>query len=140
MRSQFHIRNCVPSDAEGILAMWRISDSTASITDNVDAVRAAIAAESSYVLVGEADGQIVASIIGTFDGWRGNIYRLAVHPDYRRRGYARLLVEEMGKWFVQRGVKRVTALVEKDHPWAMAFWKPVDYKVDQRIVRFVLNL
>ena len=122
------------------MALWRIADATISVTDDVEAIRAAITAESAHFLIGELDGQIVASIIGTFDGWRGNIYRLAVHPDYRRRGYARALLEEVGKWFSQLGVRRITALVEKDHPWAMAFWKAVGYEVDERMVRFVLNL
>ena len=140
MRSQFRIRNCVLSDAEGVLALWCASDATVSMTDNLDAVRAAIASESTHFLVGKVDGKIVASIIGTFDGWRGNVYRLVVHPNCRRRGYARSLVEELGKWFGQMGVRRITALVEKDHLWAMAFWKAVDYEVDQRMVRFVLNL
>ncbi len=140
MRHRFRIRNCTPEDAEGVLALWCIADTTASVTDNVDAVCAAITVESTHFLVGELDGQIVASIIGAFDGWRGNIYRLAVHPDCRRNGYARALLEEVGKRFNRQGVKRITALVEKDHPWATGFWEAVGYKLDERMVRFVLNL
>jgi hypothetical protein len=34
----------------------------------------------------------------------------------------------------------MTALVLKDHPWAMGFWNAVGYGVDQRMVRFVRNL
>ena len=88
----------------------------------------------------EAEGQIVGSIIGTFDGWRGNIYRLAVHPDHRRQGIARALVAEVEKRLAQQGAKRITALVEKDHPWATAFGEAVGYQVDERIVRRVRNL
>lgn len=33
--------------------------------------------------------------------------------------------------------KRITALVEKDHPLPMAFWEAVGYRVDERIVRWV---
>ena len=73
------------------------------------------------VLVAEVEGQAVGSIIGTFDGWRGNLYRLAVHPDCRRRGVAQAgsrSREEAGP----AGGERITALVEKDHPWATSFW------------------
>jgi len=75
--------------------------------------------------------------IGTFDGWRGNLYRLAVHPHFRRRGIARVLVVEVEKRLLQRGAKRVTALVAKDHSWATDFWQAVGYGLDSRIVRHV---
>ena len=88
----------------------------------------------------ETAGQIIGSIIGTFDGWRGNIYRMAVHPDYRRRGIARALVAEVEKRLTQQGAKRITALVEKDCNWAKAFWQAVGYNLDSRIVRHVRTL
>ncbi len=41
--------------------------------------------------------------------------------------------------FVGQGARRITALVEKGHPWAMNFWKAVDYRADERIVPEVRN-
>lgn len=137
---EFLIRECNPVDAEAVLALWRQAETTVSITDTLEDVQGAIVANSTSFLVGEVDGKIVGSIIGAFDGWRGNIYRLAVHPEYRRRGLARALVSEVEKRFAQQGVKRITALVEKEHPWAIAFWKAVDFELDSRMVRFVHNL
>jgi hypothetical protein len=79
------IRECVPPDAEAVLVLWRLADATISVTDNVEDIRKAAVATSTHFLVAEADDKIIGTIIGGFDGWRGNIYRLAVHPDYRRR-------------------------------------------------------
>jgi len=66
--------------------------------------------------------------------------RLAVHPNYRRRGIARALVAEVERSLLRQGAKRITALVEKDHPWATGFWQAVGYGLDSRIVRHVRNL
>src|SRR5262249_34239210 len=95
---------------------------------------------AANVLVAEVNGRIVGSIIGTFDGWRGNIYRMAVHPSYRRRGIARALVAEVEQQLARQGAKRITALVEKDHAWATEFWEAVGFGRDHRIVRHVRNL
>ena len=68
-------------------------------------------------LVVEFEGRIMGTIIGTWDSWRGEFYRLAISPEVRRRGVARLLVNTAAKWIAKQGYHRITALVEKDHPW-----------------------
>ena len=39
----------------------------------------------------------------------------------------------------RQGARRITALVEKEHSWAMAFWEAVGYWLDERMVRRVRN-
>ncbi len=138
--SDLTLRECCSEDVGAVLDLWRQADATPGVTDNADDLRRAVTESQANVLVAEAEGQIVGSVIGTFDGWRGNIYRLAVHPNYRRRGIARALVAEVERRLARQGAKRITALVEKDHPLAMSFWQAVEYRVDERIVRRVRNL
>ena len=80
------IRACRLEDIGAVLELWRQADATPGVTDTADDLRRAIAESPAHVLLAEGGGHVIGSIIGTFDGWRGNIYRLAVHPDYRRRG------------------------------------------------------
>jgi ribosomal protein S18 acetylase RimI-like enzyme len=127
----------MPDDAEGLLVMWRQAEATASITDAAPDVRRALAESPACVLVAEVGGRLVGSVIGSFDGWRGNLYRMAVHPAYRRRGIGRALVAEVERQLTRQGARRITALVEKEHAGATGFWRAVGYAVDERIVRFV---
>jgi ribosomal protein S18 acetylase RimI-like enzyme len=134
------IRPALPADAEAMLELWRSADATPSVTDSVPDIHRVLAARCAQVLVAEIDDRLAGSIIGTFDGWRGHVYRLAVHPDHRRRGLALALVAELEKWFVEQGARRIIPLVEKEHADAVAFWKAVGYVFDPRIVRYFKNL
>jgi ribosomal protein S18 acetylase RimI-like enzyme len=89
------IHDCRPEEAEAVLTLWRQAETTPGVTDTVEDLTRAIADSPAVVLVTEAEGRLIGSIIGSFDGWRGNIYRLAVHPDFRRQGIARALVAEI---------------------------------------------
>jgi ribosomal protein S18 acetylase RimI-like enzyme len=136
----FSIRACRPEEAEAVLELWRQADATPGVTDTADDLRRAVTESPAHVLVAEVEVRVIGSIIGVFDGWRGNIYRLAVHPACRRQGIARALLAEVERKLADQGAKRITALVEKEHSWAMNFWEAVGYRVDERIVRRVRNL
>jgi ribosomal protein S18 acetylase RimI-like enzyme/purine-nucleoside phosphorylase len=135
-----HVRDCRPEDVEAILALWRQAGTTVTVTDTPVDLRRAITDITAVVLVAERGGRVAGSVIGSFDGWRGNVYRLAVHPGYRRQGIARTLVAELERRLTDQGAKRVTALVLKDDAGATAFWAAAGYKPDSRMARFVRDL
>ena len=134
------IRRATASDANSILDLWEVAGAAISKTDNPAHVARAIHHPSAVFLLAVAEGQIVGSLLGGFDGWRGNMYRLAVHPKYRRKGIARSLVHRVEQEFVQWGVTRVTALVERDRRSAVQFWEAVGYLQDEHFVRHVGTL
>ncbi len=138
LTDSFFIRECQPEEAEALLTLWQAAGTSPSVTDTITDIQSVIESPAS-VLVAEADRHIVGSLIATFDGWRGNMYRIAVHPDYRRHGIGRALVAEGEKRLAKLGVKRITALVEKKYPWAVAFWSSVGYEIEPGIVRFFRN-
>jgi ribosomal protein S18 acetylase RimI-like enzyme len=134
------IRRIFLHEIETVLQLWRLSGVTPSRTDTVEDVGRLLKNDSAAFFVAETDGRIVGSLIATFDGWRGHIYRLAVLPEYRRKRIARQLVARSEETFWSWDVRLVVALVENDHPWAMAFWTAAGYLQDDRHVRFYKNL
>lgn len=75
-----------------------------------------------------------------WDGWRGNMYRLAVLPALRRQGIARRLVQAGHDHLRSLGARRVAALVAHLEEDAVGVWLDAGYRRDEQIGRFVRNL
>jgi ribosomal protein S18 acetylase RimI-like enzyme len=137
------IRRVRENELAGVLEMWREAEVTPpSVSDSIEALTRLIAEPTAILLVAEVDERIVASVIGGWDGWRGNIYRLAVTPDYRRKGIARRLVEEVSAALFVKGATRISALVEREHPWAIGFWESMreaGYESDAKFARYIAD-
>lgn len=137
------IRQARPEEATQVLALWQEAHATPSPTDTRDAVVKLLGEAAAVLLVAEADSRLVGTVIGGWDGWRGSIYRLAVLPAYRRQGIARELVGEAERRLHGMGARRISALVESDHPWATGFWDSLGasgYRHDERMRRYVKTL
>jgi len=129
-----HRRPARFDDAPAVLELWRVA-TVPSSTDDEHAVRALISHDPDGLLVAEADGRLVGTLVAAFDGWRGQMYRLAVHPDVRRAGVARALVGAAERSLRSRGARRISALVLADDG-ARAFWVAVGYEEDELDRRF----
>ncbi|HXU04470.1 MAG TPA: GNAT family N-acetyltransferase [Polyangia bacterium] len=134
------IRRAGPDEGAMLLALWKAADASPSPTDTAEDVESALRSDRLECYVAEIDQVAVGSIIAAFDGWRGCIYRLAVDPRFRRQGIARQLVGAAHDAFARWGVRRINALVETDHAWAVSFWNAVGYAHDKKMARFVRNV
>lgn len=135
------IRSCRPDEIPDVLALLAASRSAApSVPDTRDAVHRLMTTDSDALLVAELDGRILGTLIAASDGWRGNMYRLTVDPRHRRLGIALRLIVVGEARLRERGVGRVTALVDDDDRVATRAWEAAGYGRDPRIARFVKNL
>jgi ribosomal protein S18 acetylase RimI-like enzyme len=130
---QFQIREARADEAEALLELWRLTGSGPSITDTPAHLRMLTEEAPDLFLVAETEGQLFGSILGGWDNWRGHIYRLAVHPDFRRRGLARALTGEIEKRLRARGAKRIYALASTKQEMAVGFWESLPYEKSKDI-------
>lgn len=86
MAGHASVREVRDEELEAVLTLWREAYGTVGVTDSLGDVLQAASGGTSVVLVAEEKGRLVGTVIGGFDGWRGNIYRLAVHPEHQRQG------------------------------------------------------
>jgi ribosomal protein S18 acetylase RimI-like enzyme len=124
-----------------VLELWAAARSTyASTADTGEALRALLERDAGSLLVAELDGLVVGTLIAAWDGWRGNMYRLAVQPEHRRRGIARRLLAAGEERLRRLGARRISVLVWREDERAVGTWLGAGYQHDEGTGRFVKNV
>lgn len=135
------VRRCRHDDAQAVLDLWAQERSEhASTIDRLEDVERLIEDSPAALLVAECGDEIVGALIAAWDGWRGNMYRLAVSKGHRREGIGIALTRVGEEYLFDCGVRRITALVAFEDEAAGAFWEAASYPQDQEIGRRVRNL
>lgn len=137
------IRPCLLEECAAVLDLWRKAGVRPSVSDDVEQLTRLLRAHGDLFLVAEQDSRIVGTILGGWDGWRASMYRLAVLPEYRRKGIAKALVQETERLLVARGARRISILVAQEDVSASAFWDALHssgYVPDPRMKRYVKTL
>ncbi len=111
------IRAAKRAEVPAVLELWRQAAAFPSVTDDERGLLALLDQDQQSLLVAERDAEIVGAVIAGWDGWRGNLYRLAVHDRHRRHGIGRALVTEAERHLRARGARRVSALSVDTGPW-----------------------
>lgn len=135
------MRPAVETDAAAVLTFWSTSAEDAHRPpDSEAAVRAVVARDPDALMLAVDGEQIVGTLIAGWDGWRAHLYRLAVAPEARGQGIARLLVEAAELRFRGLGVRRVDAMVLDDNDAAHPVWARLGYRQQPEWSRWVKPL
>jgi ribosomal protein S18 acetylase RimI-like enzyme len=134
------LRTGTAADIDAALALWKRAEAGPSSTESADDVRWLLERDPDALLIADADGEIVGSLIVGWDGWRGTFYRLAVDPAHRRRGLATEMVQAGEERLRALGAHRLNAIVESEEDEAMAFWSAAGYELQTARSRFVKNI
>ncbi|GAA3196229.1 MULTISPECIES: GNAT family N-acetyltransferase [Streptomyces] len=138
--SELRVRAAGPDDLDGVLAFWKTAAEGTSISDDRDGVERLVARDPEALILGELDGELVGTVVAGFDGWRCHLYRLAVHPDHRRRGIASALLAAAEERFVRLGGRRADAMVLQRNETAHRAWGAAGYAPEERWRRWVKPL
>ena len=140
-RPEVSVRRCRQADVPAVLKLWTQARSGHATTpDRRDDVERLLADSPAALLVAELGGEIAGALIAAWDGWRGNMYRLAVYESHRRQGVGIALARAGEEYLRVCGARRITALVAFDDDTAGEFWDAAGYPLDREIGRRVRNL
>jgi ribosomal protein S18 acetylase RimI-like enzyme len=140
-KQEYTVRAAQPAEAPAILDLWHAARSTHATTpDRIEYVHRLLTETPGSLLVADAGSALLGTLIAAWDGWRGNMYRLVVLREHRRRGIGLALVRTGEEHLRRQGANRITALVAHEDEIASAFWESAGYPQDRPIGRRVRSL
>lgn len=139
--SEISLRPATLDDVDDLIAFWLVAgENDSRPSDSPAAVRRLLERDPDALVVAELDGRLVGTVVAGWDGWRAHVYRLAVHPDARRRGVGRLLLAHVEARFAALGATRVDAMVLETNDLGKAVWRAAGYLPQEDWRRWVKAL
>lgn len=132
------IREFQSSDYEAACRLWKAADGMHPPTR--DEVERKLERDRQLFLVAEDADELIGVVMGTYDGRRGWIFRLAVAQNRRRQGIGRALLTELEERYEAMGVTKVRLLTLADNDAGRAFWRRTGFDEYEPIVLYSKNL
>ncbi len=128
------IRKYNYKDEDKVVKLWEDCNLTRSWNNpHLDIIRK-IKVDHHLFLVVQKNNDIIATIMGGYDGHRGVINYLAVHPQFRRKGLARKLISVIEGKLIKLGCPKINLLVRSTNIKVVNFYKKLDYQKQNDVV------
>jgi ribosomal protein S18 acetylase RimI-like enzyme len=135
------IRAASRDEVEQILLLWQVAgENVDRPVDRREAVAQLLDRDPRSLLVAVEGEQLVGTLIAGWDGWRAHLYRLAVLPEYRRRGIARSLLEAAAERLTTLGASRLDAMVVDSNEDGQRLWGAAGYSPQPNWRRWVQHV
>ena len=81
-------------------------------------------AHDDLFFVALLEGAVIGTILAGYDGHRGWLYSVAVHPSHRKKGLGRALVGHAERTLTERGCMKINLQIAPGNEAVSAFWSP----------------
>lgn len=121
------------SDEAAVIDLWRQCELVKSVNDPVKDIRRKLAVNPEWFLVGTIDGEVIATVMAGYEGHRGWINYLAVHPAHRLNGCGGQIMAEAEKLLRVAGCPKINLQVRTSNQAVVAFYRSIGYRMDDVI-------
>jgi ribosomal protein S18 acetylase RimI-like enzyme len=127
------IRTFSETDRRAVIELWKACDLTRPWNNPDLDISRKLSIQPELFLVGEVQGEVVASAMGGYDGHRGSVFYLAVSPPCQGRGYGKLLMAKLEELLIALGCPKLNIVVRASNAQALKFYEAEGYSVDDVI-------
>ena len=119
---------------EKVIQLWRNAGISVGSSDTKEELERIVQRNPQLFLIGKIDEKLISVVIGGFDGRRGYVHHLAVDPDYQKKGYGKLMMDELMKKFRELGVHKVHLFIEKHNKAVVDFYRNLGWDIRDDLI------
>lgn len=125
-----HIRPFQSADEDAVISLWQACGLVVPQNNPKRDIARKLRVNPEWFLVGELDGKVIAACMAGYEGHRGWINYLAVHPDHQRQGFARELMQHAEGLLRAAGCPKINLQVRSTNTAVIAFYESIGFSVD----------
>lgn len=124
-----NIRTMTMDDYDQVYSLWMSCKGMGlnNLDDSRDGISFYLNRNPRTCFVAVESDKIVGAIIAGHDGRRGYIYHTAVHPDMRRIGIGKQLLDASLSALREEGINKVALVVFERNETGNAFWESMGF-------------
>jgi len=119
---------------DDIITLWRKAGINVGSTDTKEEIEIMVKRNPQLFLVGILDQKLISVVMGGFDGRRGYVHHLAVDPDYQKKGYGKMMMDELLVSFRKMGVHKVHLFIEKYNKEVVKFYLNLGWEIRDDLI------
>ncbi len=127
------MRNATTKDIPHILQLWKKFGEYHGWLDTPQAAARRMEKQQELFLLVEMNGEIVGSVMGSYDGRFAFATHLVVTPAYRRKALATRLMQELEGRLREKGASQVSFLIEDNNDPAISLYKKMNYELQEDV-------
>ena len=131
-----NIREMTETDYDQVFHLWLACAGRGlnDLDDSKEGIAWFLQRNPQTCLVAVENQMIIGTILVGSDGRRAYIYHTAVHPNYRRRGIARQLVDTVLTVLDDLKIHKVALVVFKRNTEGNQFWERLGFSVREDLI------
>ena len=132
-KNPLNIRPFQKEDETAVVALWRICELIVPWNNPHKDIARKLKIQPELFLVGMLDSLLIASVMGGYEGHRGWINYLAVHPNFQGLGYGQEMMESVESELRKRGCPKINLQIRPGNDRVIAFYQKLGFKDDKAL-------
>ncbi len=127
----FRIRSYRKSDKTSVNKLWQDCGLVVPWNNPLQDIIRKETVQPELFLIGVMDDEIVATAMVGYEGHRGWVNYLSVHPKFQRRGLGQQLIEEAENRLLKLGCPKLQVQIRNTNKEVIKFYKKLGYVQDE---------
>ena len=120
----------MPSEEDAVVQLWTDCGLIVSWNNPHRDIQRKLKVRSDLFFIGCFEDHIIATVMVGYEGHRGWINYLAVHPKHQRKGIARQMMEQAESHLRADGCPKINLQVRSTNTEVIEFYKAIGFKFD----------